>query len=229
MADDPSRVADIAAEYPEVVRELIARWWEEAEKYKVLPLDGSAQARLATVRPQTSKPRDRFVYYPGGSVVPAFAAPPVYNRAVLDRGRRRHPRGRRRGRARGPGRRRRRLRVLHEGRQLCFLYNYVGLDRFEVLAADGGLERGPARAALRVRADRRAGHRERQGRPGPRPALRRRQARRRERVPAHDAAVLRARRAELRLRLRRPGRRVRPRRSRSPARSARSPSTSPAS
>ena len=49
------------------------------------------------------------------------------------------------------------------------------------------------------------------------------------RVPAHDAAVLRARRAELRLRLRRPGGRGTRRRSRSPARSARSPSTSPAS
>ena len=116
MADDPSESRDVAAEHPEVVRDLIARWWEEAEKYKVLPLDGSMQARLATVRPQTSKPRTRFVYYPGGSVVPAFAAPPVYNRAVLDRGRRRHPRRRRRGRAAGPGRRRRRLRLLHEGR-----------------------------------------------------------------------------------------------------------------
>ena len=46
----------------------------------MLPLDGSMQARLATERPQTSKPRNRFVYYPGGSVVPSFAAPPMLNR-----------------------------------------------------------------------------------------------------------------------------------------------------
>ena len=102
MADDPSESTDIAAEHPDVLRDLIARWWEEAEKYKVLPIDASMQARLATVRPQTSKPRTRFVYYPGGSVVPAFAAPTVYNRAVLDRGRRRDPGRRRRGRAPGP-------------------------------------------------------------------------------------------------------------------------------
>ena len=80
MADDPTESRNVAAEHPEVVTELIALWWTEAERYKVLPLDGSAQARLATERPQTSKPRDRFVYYPGGSVVPAFAAPMIYNR-----------------------------------------------------------------------------------------------------------------------------------------------------
>ena len=47
----------------------------------MLPLDSSMQARLATERPQTSRPRTRYTYYPGGSVVPAFAAPPVYNRS----------------------------------------------------------------------------------------------------------------------------------------------------
>jgi arylsulfatase len=52
----------------------------EAKKYKVLLLDGSVHVRLATVRPQTSKLRTRFVYYPGHSVVPAFAAPQLYNR-----------------------------------------------------------------------------------------------------------------------------------------------------
>ena len=81
MADDPTESHDLAAEHPEKLRELVALWWQEAEKYKVLPLDSSMQARLATVRPQTSKPRTRFVYYPDGSVVPSFAAPPVYNRA----------------------------------------------------------------------------------------------------------------------------------------------------
>ena len=89
--------------------------------------------------------------------------------------------------------------------ELRFLYNYVGLDRFEVRRRRRRSDRGPPRAALRVRADRRARHRQRQGRPGARPALHRRRARRRDRVPAHDAAVLRARRAQLRLRLRRPG------------------------
>ena len=80
IVGDPTESHDVAAEHPDRLRELIALWWAEAEKYKVLPLDGSLQARLATERPQTSRPRKQFVYYPGGSVVPSFAAPPVMNR-----------------------------------------------------------------------------------------------------------------------------------------------------
>ena len=81
IAEDPTESTNVAADHPNRLRELIGLWWEEAEKYKVLPLDGSLQPRLAAERPQTSKARTRYVYYSGGSVVPAFAAPPVYNRA----------------------------------------------------------------------------------------------------------------------------------------------------
>ena len=147
MADDPTESRDLAAEHPEMLRELVALWWQEAEKYKVLPLDSSMQARLATVRPQTSKPRTRFVYYPGGSVVPAFAAPPVYNRAALDRGRRRHPGGRRRGRARRPGRRRGRLRVLHQGRPAVLRLQLRRAATASSCAPEDGLTEG--RHALR--------------------------------------------------------------------------------
>jgi arylsulfatase len=78
--DDPTESHDVAVEHPDKLRELISLWWAEATKYKVLPLDGSLQPRVAVERPQTSKARTRYVYYPGGSVVPAFAAPPVFNR-----------------------------------------------------------------------------------------------------------------------------------------------------
>jgi arylsulfatase A-like enzyme len=80
ISEDPTESSNVAAEHPDQLRELIGLWWEEAERYKVLPLDGSLQSRLATERPQTSRPRTRFVYYPNTSVVPAFAAPPIYNR-----------------------------------------------------------------------------------------------------------------------------------------------------
>ena len=112
----PDRVARPRRRAPGELRELVARWWEEAEKYKVLPLDSACRRGW---RPSARRRRGRAPatsYYPGGSVVPAFAAPPVYNRAALDRGRRRDPRRGRRGRADLPGRRCRRLRLLHEGR-----------------------------------------------------------------------------------------------------------------
>jgi arylsulfatase A-like enzyme len=136
IADDPTESRNVAAEHPDRLRELIALWWDEAGKHKVLPLDGSLQARLVTERPQTSKRRKRFVYYPGGSVVPAFAAPPVFNRPysieadveiangdtegiLVAQG----------GDAGGY------TFYVHAGR-LHYIYNYVGRDQFELVSPD---------------------------------------------------------------------------------------------
>ena len=146
MTDDPTESRDLAAEHPEKLRELVALWWQEAEKYKVLPLDSSMQARLATVRPQTSKPRTRFVYYPGGSVVPSFAAPPVYNRAYSIEADVDIPAGGAEGVLVAQGGDAGGYAFYMKDGQLCFVYNYVGLDRFE-LRADDGLTEG--RHALR--------------------------------------------------------------------------------
>ena len=59
---------------------MIGRWWAEAGKYNVLPIDGSMLQRLNVERPTIAKARSAFVYYPGGSPVPFAAAPKVYNR-----------------------------------------------------------------------------------------------------------------------------------------------------
>ena len=136
IAADPTESRNVAAEHPDRLRELVALWWSEAERYKVLPLDGSLQARLQTERPQTSKPRTQFVYYPGGSVVPSFAAPPIYNRAysieadveIAD------------GAAAGVlvaqgGDAGGYAFFVDEGR-LRYSYNYVGRDRWELASPD---------------------------------------------------------------------------------------------
>jgi arylsulfatase len=135
MTDDPTESRNVGAEYPEVLRELVALWWHEAEKYKVLPLDSSMQARLATVRPQTSKPRTRFVYYPGASVVPAFAAPMVYNRPHSIEAHVDIPAGGAEGVLVAQGGDAGGYAFFMKDGQLCFVYNYVGLDRFELRAA----------------------------------------------------------------------------------------------
>jgi arylsulfatase A-like enzyme len=80
VAADPAEGRDLAAEHPEKLREMIARWWAEAGKYKVLPLDGSLFLRLAAERPQLTKDRSQYVFYPDLSVVPFGAAPKVFNR-----------------------------------------------------------------------------------------------------------------------------------------------------
>jgi arylsulfatase A-like enzyme len=81
ITEDPTESRNVASEHPEKLRELIDLWWAEAEKYNVLPLDGTFLQRGAVERPHATKDRERFVYYPGLSVVPVFNAPPVLNRS----------------------------------------------------------------------------------------------------------------------------------------------------
>jgi arylsulfatase len=59
---------------------MIGRWWAEAGKYQVLPIDGSALQRMNVERPTIARPRTKFVYYAGGSPIPFSACPKSYNR-----------------------------------------------------------------------------------------------------------------------------------------------------
>ena len=77
---DPTESRNVASKHPEILRELISLWWVEAGKYKVLPLDGSVKDRMTVERPQTSRPRTSFTYYPGLSVIPTPATPKTLNR-----------------------------------------------------------------------------------------------------------------------------------------------------
>jgi arylsulfatase A-like enzyme len=77
---DYSETKNLAAENRSKVIEMIGRWWAEAGKYEVLPLDGAMLARMNIERPTIAKPRKKFVYYHGGSPVPFSAAPKLYNR-----------------------------------------------------------------------------------------------------------------------------------------------------
>ncbi len=72
----------MAAAQPEKLQELIGLWWEEAGRYQALPLeDRDVVQILTTDRPQLSKPRSRYVYYPGGAEVPESVAPNIRNRS----------------------------------------------------------------------------------------------------------------------------------------------------
>src|SRR3954447_24894964 len=79
---DPSECHDLAAQHPERLQQLIGLWWHEAGRYGALPLENRSVVEiLTTERPQLSKPRDRYVYYPGGSEVPESVAPNLRNRS----------------------------------------------------------------------------------------------------------------------------------------------------
>ncbi len=59
---------------------MIGMWYTEAGRYKVLPIDSRATARIAEERPQIAQSRDRYVLYPGTQSIPAAAAPRILNR-----------------------------------------------------------------------------------------------------------------------------------------------------
>jgi arylsulfatase len=80
--EDRAEAKNLAAEHPEKLQELIDRWFEEAEKNNVLPLDDrSAAAILGTERPSSEPPRDRYVYYPETSPVPEGVAVNIRGRS----------------------------------------------------------------------------------------------------------------------------------------------------
>jgi arylsulfatase len=50
---------------------LIERWWVEAGKHGVLPLDARMQARMGEPKPLAAREKPRYIYYPGSA--PQFA------------------------------------------------------------------------------------------------------------------------------------------------------------
>jgi arylsulfatase A-like enzyme len=80
--NDPSECHDLAAKHPDKVQDLVSRWWVEAGRYGALPIETrNAVEILGTERPELSKQRTRYVYYPGGAEIPESAAPNIRNRS----------------------------------------------------------------------------------------------------------------------------------------------------
>ncbi|MBM4266652.1 MAG: arylsulfatase [Deltaproteobacteria bacterium] len=80
VAEDFSECRDLAAQEPERLRALVDLWWQEAEKYQVLPLDNRIYIAILEPPPTGIPPRERYVYRPGGSRVPEEVAVDVKGR-----------------------------------------------------------------------------------------------------------------------------------------------------
>jgi arylsulfatase A-like enzyme len=79
---DRSESQDLAKQYPDKLKSMIAAWNEEAQKNLVLPLDDrTAVEVLGQPRPSEEPPRDRYVYYPDTAPVPEGVAVNVRNRS----------------------------------------------------------------------------------------------------------------------------------------------------
>jgi arylsulfatase len=81
-AEDRSETNDLADRHPEKLRQLVSLWWTEAGRNNVLPLDDRGAVEILNQpRPQLTKPRNTYVYYPDSADVTESAAVNTRNRS----------------------------------------------------------------------------------------------------------------------------------------------------
>lgn len=83
LDDDFSECRDLASKHPQKLAELIGRWWSEAERYGVFPLDDRNFAERAAKYHSAASPRRRreFTLYDGTGRIPAGVTPLIYDRS----------------------------------------------------------------------------------------------------------------------------------------------------
>jgi len=83
LDDDFSECNDLAAQEPERLRRMIDRWWAEAGRFGVLPLDdrGFTERAVRYQTPGSPRLRTRLVLYPGMARIPSGAAPLMVERS----------------------------------------------------------------------------------------------------------------------------------------------------
>jgi arylsulfatase A-like enzyme len=79
LRNDWTQAEDVAAKYPDKVKELDALFWSEAKKYEVLPLDATVATRLVTPRPSITAGRNVFTWTAPLTGTPNGDAPSVLN------------------------------------------------------------------------------------------------------------------------------------------------------
>ena len=80
VESDPAELHDLAGLHPDLLAEMIERWWAEARRNQVLPLDNRVLHTIVNPKPDWRPPRLTTTYYPGASPVPETVAANVKNR-----------------------------------------------------------------------------------------------------------------------------------------------------
>lgn len=115
---------------------MIARWWVEAGKYNVLPLDGRGQERLAEARPQIAEERTSYTYYPGGTPIPEEEAANVKNRSYTITAEVEVPDDGVEGVLLAQGGRFGGYSLFIKDRKLHYVHNRVGVDEYRVTSTE---------------------------------------------------------------------------------------------
>ena len=112
LSKDWTQYEDVAAKYPEKLKEMKDLFAREARKYQVLPLDASVATRLVMPRPNITAGRSEFVYTQPLTGIPQGDSPLAAELLLHHHGRHRSAGRRRRGHAAHLRRPLRRLRFL---------------------------------------------------------------------------------------------------------------------
>jgi len=136
VVDDPAETKNLADTNRPKLIEMIALWYVEAGKYDVLPLDSRGTARLRDERPQLSKPRQTYVYYPGTQAVPENVAVKVLNRAHSLAAEVEIPKGGASGVLICHGSSAGGYTLFVKDNKLHYVHNYVGAQEFHVESGD---------------------------------------------------------------------------------------------
>ena len=81
LDQDFSETHDLAATHPEKLSEMVALWWREAEKHKVLPLDDRFAPRFMENADRFHGRRTHYVFHAGMGHVPTEVAPDIRSRS----------------------------------------------------------------------------------------------------------------------------------------------------
>jgi len=80
--EDFSQANDLAAKFPDKLKELQATFDVEAKKFNVYPLDSSFSSRAdPAIRPSLSRGRSEYLFYPGMKRIPEGSAPDFKNKS----------------------------------------------------------------------------------------------------------------------------------------------------
>jgi len=86
LSHDWTQYEDVAAKYPDKLKELEKLFWEEAAKYQVLPLDSSSFTRAVMPRPSLAAGRTRFTWSGPVTGTPNGDAPSILNSSFTYKG-----------------------------------------------------------------------------------------------------------------------------------------------
>jgi arylsulfatase len=134
VEEDFSETRNVASEYPEKVEEMVSRWWTEAGKYNVLPLDPRLVSRSLDPSAPYTPPRPQYVYFPGGGEVADSAAPMVFNRSHAITAEVEIPAAGAEGVLLAVGGRFGGYSLYIQEGTLTYVHNYVGLEEYRVEA-----------------------------------------------------------------------------------------------